>query len=124
MGWGSSREGVGDQKVRYVLRNPGKSNFLAGYPEVFAGISRGRPKSLRKNVQSSSPTIGAQPVLESYDVFCFFFGDSLWTFHRECPKTHVIIVKQERKRGGRNWKTKTPPKQSYSNIFGRHRSDE
>ena len=38
--------GVGGQKVRYVPRNPGKPNFLAGYP----GILAGRPKSLRKKI--------------------------------------------------------------------------
>ena len=51
-GWGGGlpREG---QKVRYVLRSPGKPkfpNFLAGDPGIFAGISQGRPKSLRKKV--------------------------------------------------------------------------
>ena len=38
----------GRQKVRYVLRNPGKANFLAGYPGICAGIYRGCPKGLRK----------------------------------------------------------------------------
>ena len=38
---------------------PGKSNFLGGISRDFAGISRGRPKSLRKKVwvQFSFPTI-------------------------------------------------------------------
>ena len=30
---------------------PGKPNFFAGYPRIFAGISRGCPKSLRKKVR-------------------------------------------------------------------------
>ena len=38
----------GPKKVWYVLRNPKKPNFLAGYPWIFAGFSRGRPKSLRR----------------------------------------------------------------------------
>ena len=38
----------GGQKAQYVLRNPGKPNFWAGYPGIFAGISRGCPKSLRE----------------------------------------------------------------------------
>ena len=41
----SSRWRGGDQKVRYVPRNPRKPNFLAGYPGIFARISRRCPKS-------------------------------------------------------------------------------
>ena len=37
----------GGPKSSICLRNPGKPNFLAGYPGIFAGISRGLPKSLR-----------------------------------------------------------------------------
>ena len=48
VGWGSSTWRDGGQKVRYVPRNPGKPNFLAGYPGIFAGISLKCPKSLRK----------------------------------------------------------------------------
>ena len=38
-----------------------KSNFLAGCPGIFGGISRGCPKSLRKKVrvQFSDPNLGA-----------------------------------------------------------------
>ena len=46
--WCTKREGAGGQKVRYVLRNPGKPNFLAGYPGIFAGISRGCPKKFEE----------------------------------------------------------------------------
>ena len=45
VGWGSSTWRGGGQKVRYVLRNPGKPNFWAGYPGILGGISRGRPRS-------------------------------------------------------------------------------
>ena len=31
--------------------------------------------------------IGAQLVLESYDVFSDLFGLSLWTLHKECVTT-------------------------------------
>ena len=44
-GWGP--------KVRYVPRNPGKPNFRAGYPGIFAGMSRGCPKSSRKGALCS-----------------------------------------------------------------------
>ena len=47
-GRGLPGEGVGGQKVRHLSRNPGKQNFWAGYPGIFAGISQGHPKSLRK----------------------------------------------------------------------------
>ena len=40
-GGGLPREGGGGQKVRYVLRNPGKPNFLAGCPDIFAGLFGG-----------------------------------------------------------------------------------
>ena len=54
--WGGGVFHVNDweaKKVRYVPRNTGKPNFWAGY----AGISRERPKNLRKKVcvQFSSP---------------------------------------------------------------------
>ena len=41
------------QKVRYVLRNPGKTNFLAGYPRILGGGAR---KGLEK---SSSSRLGS-----------------------------------------------------------------
>ena len=42
-GWGGGLpcEGVGGPKVRYVLQNSGKPNFLAGYPGVWAGYPGG-----------------------------------------------------------------------------------
>ena len=47
---GLPREGVGAEKVRYVPRNPGKPDFLAGYPRDFAGISQGHRKSSRNKL--------------------------------------------------------------------------
>ena len=47
-GGGLPRERGGGQKVRYVPRNPGKPNFLVGYPGIFAGMSWGRPRSWRR----------------------------------------------------------------------------
>ena len=46
-GWGGvlPGEGGGGQKVQFVLRSPGKPNFLAGCLRIFAGMSQGRPKS-------------------------------------------------------------------------------
>ena len=43
--WGGDlpRKGVGSQ-VRYVPRNPGKINYLAGYSRIFAWISRPKPE--------------------------------------------------------------------------------
>ena len=47
----------GGLKVRYPAGNPGKPNFWTGYPRIFARISPGRPKNLRKNrVQLVAPT--------------------------------------------------------------------
>ena len=57
-GWGG---GTGGQNARHVPRNPGKRNFSDGiYPGSFGGVSRGRPKSLRKESFCSifCPTIG------------------------------------------------------------------
>ena len=48
VGWGSSTWSGGGQKVRYVLRKPGKPNFLAGYPGNFAGMSGGARKVREK----------------------------------------------------------------------------
>ena len=50
--WGGAlpHEWVG-AKSSVCPRNPGKPNFWAGYSGIFAGISRGRPKSLRKKVR-------------------------------------------------------------------------
>ena len=47
-GGGLTREWVGAKKFDTSPRKPGKSNFLGGISRDFAGISRGRPKSLRK----------------------------------------------------------------------------
>ena len=46
-GRGLPREGVG-AKSSVCPSKPGKSNFLGGISRDFAGISQGRPKSLRK----------------------------------------------------------------------------
>ena len=50
-------EGWGPKKLdmSFEAQNPGKTNFLAGYPGIFAGISRGCPKSLRKKRFNSRP---------------------------------------------------------------------
>ena len=40
-GGGSCTRRGGGQKVRYVRRNPRKTDFMAGYPVIQAGISRG-----------------------------------------------------------------------------------
>ena len=55
VGWGSSTRRGGGQKVRYVPRNTGKSNFLGGISQDFAGISRRCPKSLRNKSLCSIP---------------------------------------------------------------------
>ena len=56
-GWGSSTWRGGGQKVRYVLRNPGKPNFWAGYPGILPGYLGGALKVWEKKVcvQFSSP---------------------------------------------------------------------
>ena len=47
---------MGAKKVRYVLRNPGKPNFLAGYPGICRDILEVPEKSEKKDcVQFSSP---------------------------------------------------------------------
>ena len=54
------REGAGAKKFGVSFQNPGKPNFLTGYPGIFGGISRGCPKSLRKKnvrVQFSDPKV-------------------------------------------------------------------
>ena len=83
-GWG------GGQKVRYVLRKPGKPNFLAGYPGISAGISRGAGQVCEK--EFSSPIVGS--LLTHSGLFGLaldFFDsegsngtpkDSLWTSSR------------------------------------------
>ena len=48
VGWGASTLRGGSQKVRYVLPNPGKPNFLAGYPGILPGYPAKSPKSLRR----------------------------------------------------------------------------
>ena len=48
VGRGSSTSRGGGQKVRHVFRNPGKPNFLAGYPGIFAGISPGVPEKFEE----------------------------------------------------------------------------
>ena len=60
MGWGSSTWRGGDQKVRYVPRNPGNQTFLAGYPGILAGYPGSTRKVWEKNVwvQFSSPIKG------------------------------------------------------------------
>ena len=47
-GGGLPREGVGGQKAWYVLRNPGKSNILAGYPGIFCWDIPGVPEHFEK----------------------------------------------------------------------------
>ena len=42
------RKWGGGPKVRHVPRNQGNQTFLAGYPGIFAGISRRCPKSLMR----------------------------------------------------------------------------
>ena len=54
-GWG--------QKVRYVPRNPGKANFLAGYPGILPGYPRGARK-VKVCVQFSSPILDVPHGLE------------------------------------------------------------
>ena len=61
MGWGGlPREGRGRaKKFDTSFETQGNQPFWAGYPGIFAGISRGCPKSLRKKqiyVQFSAPT--------------------------------------------------------------------
>ena len=62
-GWGGGlpHEGGGGQKVRYVLRNPGKASFSAGYPGTFGrDIPMVREKFEKKKVrvQFSDPRVG------------------------------------------------------------------
>ena len=60
-GWGGGlqREGVRAKKFGMSFRNPGKPNFLVGYPGIFAGISRMCPKRFEKKkfVFNSRPLI-------------------------------------------------------------------
>ena len=58
------------------------------------------------NERQITHLIGAQPVSESQKV-SDGFGHSLWRLHRECPKTYIIIVVQERERGGKNRKARS-----------------
>ena len=44
VGWGSSTRRGGGQNVRHVFRNPGKANFLAGYPGLWPGYPGGARK--------------------------------------------------------------------------------
>ena len=50
---GLPREGVGTMKSRSCPRQPRESNFFGGISRDFAGISRKRPKSLRKKCLGS-----------------------------------------------------------------------
>ena len=59
MEWGSFRWRGGCHKVRYVPRSLVETNFLAGYPEIFAGVSWERLKAREKVcVQCLSPMMG------------------------------------------------------------------
>ena len=49
------------------------------------------------------------------------FGHSLCRLHRECPKTDIICVIQEMKRGGESRKGRTAIKRSYRKILRRTR---
>ena len=57
--------------------------------------------------------IGAQPVLESYDVFLIFLGILLWRLQGESPKTCVITILEGRERGGTTGKPEHPPKKCH-----------
>ena len=71
------------------------------------------------NERQIAHLIGAQPVSESQEV-SDGFGHSLWRLHRECPKTYIIIVVQERERGGfKKQESQKHPKKSFRKIFWR-----
>ena len=55
LGWGSSTWSGGGQKVRYVPRKPGKTNFLVGYPGILAGVSQDCPKVTGGKKKGSIP---------------------------------------------------------------------
>ena len=59
VGRGPSTWMGGGQKVRYVLRSPGKPNFFAGYPVILPGYPGGVRKVWEKKVcvQFSFPTL-------------------------------------------------------------------
>ena len=96
-GGGLPREGVGAKKVRYVPRNPGNQTFFCGISQDFAGISRKRPKSLRKKCLGSffGPYLkgrqtggggfqtGGFPDQDLSFLFCPFLG--LSRFFRDFP---------------------------------------
>ena len=51
--WGEGslpREGVGGQKVRYLARNPRKTNFLVGCPGILVGTPLGVPEKFERFV--------------------------------------------------------------------------
>ena len=54
VGWGSSTSRGGFQKVRYVLRNPGKPNFLARYPGILPGYPGGAREVWERKVRVQS----------------------------------------------------------------------
>ena len=59
-GWGGGLplEGVG-QKVRYVLRNPGKPNFLAGCPGILPGYPA---KKTREKFEKKRFVFNSRPL--------------------------------------------------------------
>ena len=68
VGWGFSTWRGGGRRVRCVPRNQGNQTFFGGISRDFAGISRGRPKSLKKRfVFNSRP-------LE----YGFMYGSKRW----------------------------------------------
>ena len=74
---------------------PGKSNFLGGISRDFAGISRGRPKSLRKKSLGS--------ILVPYETLIFVTGTSgklpeFFGLPTEKPKSAVDTQKTKKKR--------------------------
>ena len=79
-GWGggSSTWRGGGRKIRYVLQNPGKLNFLAGYPGALAGIS---PKVWEKNkfVFNSRPLINQESRIDPWPQY--FWKVSRYTSH-------------------------------------------